>query len=194
MRQCPMTDDLVSLEESPCVRSRRRVRRMALVACVLATVGAVNGCSSAGQRSVPVGAVPHAPVSAAQRASLAHYYLTKLWLPDGFARVGCPVDVIGAARTGHELRVYGVVDCTSVTKSCDVGTQGTSGLVADLVGTDVIHAWQDDAIDEAGLISEAEIYPPSVRSAAVNDINTDGPSWLRTEAARVAGCPEGVHY
>jgi hypothetical protein len=169
------------------------MQRLALAACVLAMLGAVDGCSSPGPGTGPVGAVPHAPVSAAQRASLARYYLTKLWLPDGFARVGCPVDVIGAAQTGRELRVYAVVDCTSVTRSCEVGTQGTDGLVADLVGTDVIHAWQDDAIDEAGVISEASIYPPSVRSAAVNDINTDGPRWLRTLAARAAGCPDGVH-
>jgi hypothetical protein len=166
--------------------------RLVPIAILLGGI-AIAACSSAGPRSGSTDAISHAPVSTAQRTSLAHYYLTKLWQPDGSARVGCPVDVISAAQTGHELRVYAVVNCTSVTRSCDVETEGTDGLVVDLVGTNVVHAWQDDGIDEADVISEARIYPPSVRSAAVNDINTDGPRWLTTLAARAAGCPNGVH-
>lgn len=147
----------------------------------------VSGCSGS------TGAVPHAPVTSAQRAALTRYYLARLWLADGYARVGCPVAVLGTARIGGRLRVYAVVHCTSVTPQCAGGTDYTEGLVADLIGTEVVGVKRDDAVYYDGMIAEGNIYPPALRSTALNYINYGGPDWLRTLAARDAGCPQGVH-
>jgi hypothetical protein len=147
----------------------------------------LTGCS--GSTNV----VPHFPVTKAQQAALTHYYLQRLWFPDGFARVGCPVAILGAARIGQRLRVYAVVHCTSVTAQCAVGTDYTDGLAADLVGTEVVGVKRDNADDYNGMIAEGDIYPPALRSTALNYINYGGPAWLRKLAARVAGCPKGVH-
>ena len=147
----------------------------------------VSGCSGS------TSAVPDAAVTSAQRAALTHYYLERLWLADGFARVGCPVAVLGAARIGQRLRIYAVVHCTSVTVQCGAGTDYTEGLVADLIGTNVVGVKRDDAVDYNSMIAEGDIYPPVLRSTALNYINYDGPDWLRKLAARVAGCPQGIH-
>jgi len=162
-------------------------RRAAAVTSILTMLVITTGCSL-------VNPAPHAPVTSAQRAAITRYYLTKLWLPDGFARTGCPVDVLGAARLGQRLRVYTVVHCTSATRGCVGGSDYTAGLVADLIGTKVVHVEQDDAEGYDGMIAEAGIYPTSVRSTALNDINGGGPAWLRELAARAAGCPNGVRW
>jgi len=137
---------------------------------------------------------PHAHVSPAQLAAVTRYYRMKLWLPDGYARVGCPVDVLAAARLGRRLRVYTVVHCTSATRHCVGGSDYTAGLVADLIGTKVVRVQQDDAEGYDGMIAESSIYPASVRSTALNDIDNGGPGWLRELAAKVACCPGGVHF
>lgn len=139
-------------------------------------------------------AAPHARVSSAQLAAITRYYRAKVWLPDGYARVGCPVDVLGAARLGRRLRVYAVVHCTSATRGCGGGSDYTSGLVADLIGIKVVRVQQDDAEGYDGMIAEGSIYPASVRSSALSDINNGGPAWLRQAAAKAAGCPDGVHW
>ncbi len=151
---------------------------------VTATLMIACGCS---------GPVPHAHVSSAQQRAITRYYLAKLYLSDGNPRVGCPVDILGAAHVGGRLRVYTVVHCTSASQNCAGGLDFTSGLVADLVGTKVVSTEQDDAEGYQGMISEASIYPPSIRSAAINDINSGGPVWLRQAAGVAAGCVHGVH-
>jgi hypothetical protein len=138
--------------------------------------------------------VPRAPVSSAQQAAIGRYYLTKLWLPDGNPQVGCPVDVLGAARFGRRLRVYTVVHCVSASLHCAGGADYTAGLVTDLVGTKVVRAQEDDAVYYSGMIAEGSIYPASVRSTALSDIDNDGPGWLRELAMKTAGCPDGVRY
>lgn len=161
------------------------VAGVAVLAC------AVCGCTGAG-------AAPDAAVSAAQRAAISHYYLSKLWPgqglgpSDGYPRVACPVDVLGAARLGRRLRVYTVVHCTSASKACVGGTEYTDGLVADLADTTITGIQRDDASGYDGMISEGRIYPPSLRSAALNAINDAGPAWLATQAATAEGCPHGV--
>ncbi|HEY1917413.1 MAG TPA: hypothetical protein VGH27_17745 [Streptosporangiaceae bacterium] len=162
------------------------VAGVAVLAC------AVAGCSGF---SPP----PHAAVSAAQRAAISRYYLSELWPGqglgpgDGYPRVACPVDVLGAARTGRRLRVYTVVHCTSANQACAGGTEYTDGLVADLTGTTITGVQRDDAPYYSGMIAESKIYPPALRSAALNDINYAGPAWLATLAATTEGCPHGVH-
>jgi hypothetical protein len=148
----------------------------------------VSACSG------PIGTVPHAPVTSAQRAAITRYYVTRLWLADGYARVGCPVAVLGAARIGRRLRVYAVIHCTSATSRCTGGTDYTEGLVTDLIGTKIVGVKRDDAIDYNGMIAEASIYPPALRSTALNYINYGGPAWLRKLAAEAAGCAQGVHW
>jgi len=143
-----------------------------------------SGCSS----------VPPAQVTSAQLAAVTHYYLTRLWLPDDSARVGCPVDVLGAANIGRRLRVYTVVHCTSATARCAGGSDYTEGLVADLIGTKIVGVKRDDAVDYTGMIAEGDIYPPALRSTALDDINLGGPAWLRSLAAKVTGCPHGVRW
>lgn len=160
-------------------------RRAAAASAILTVLLAMSGCSV-------VDPAPHAPVSSAQRAAVTRYYRTKLWLPDGYARMACPIDVLAAARFGRRLRVYTVVHCTSFSRECAGGTDYTSGLVADLIGTKVVRAQQDDAEGYSGMIAEASIYPTSVRSAALSDINSGGPDWLRELAAKTAGCPDGA--
>jgi hypothetical protein len=76
---------------------------------------------------------------------------------------------------------------------CAVGTDYTEGLVADLIGTKVVGVKRDDAIDYNGGIAESDHYPPVLRSTAISYMNYGGPAWLRKLAARVAGCPQGVH-
>lgn len=163
-----------------------------LIACAVTIIG----CSSAPdlKASIPVS---HVPVSSAQRAAIAHYYLTKLWTSDGDPsdpRVACPVDALGAARIGGRLRVYTVIHCTSTTPRCaEGGTDYTVGLVADLARTTIVRAQQDDAEMESDAVSGARIYPPSLRSTALNYMNYDGPAWLRNLAAKDLGCPHGFH-
>jgi hypothetical protein len=165
----------------------------------LAIFTVVAGLVAGGVLAVLLGAVgavfnpvPHAPVTSAQQDAISRYYLAKLWLPDGDPRVGCPIDVLGADRLGRRLRVYTVVHCTSASSHCAVGTDYTAGLVTDLVGTKVVRVRQDDAVGYDGMIAEGSIYPTSVRSTALNDIDNGGPEWLRTLAAKTAGCPDGV--
>jgi len=171
----------------------RGIRRLASGRCagaaagMLAILPVTAGCSI-------FDAAPHAHVSSAQLAAVTRYYRTKVWLPDGYARVGCPVDVLGAARFGRRLRVYTVVHCTSATRRCIGGSDYTSGLVADLIGIKVVRVQQDDAEGYDGMTAEGSIYPASVRSSALNDINNGGPGWLRELAAKAAGCPDGVHW
>jgi hypothetical protein len=145
-----------------------------------------SGCSGS------VGAVPHAPVASSQQTALTHYYLTRLWFADGAARVGCPIAVLGAAHIDGRLRIYAVVHCTSVSPQCAAITDYTNGLVADLIGTEVVGVKQDDAITSAGMIAEGNIYPAALRSTAFNYMNYGGPAWLRKLAARIAGCPQGT--
>jgi hypothetical protein len=133
-------------------------------------------------------------VTATQQESISRYYLARLWNADGFARVGCPVAVLGADRIAPRLRVYTVVHCTSVTVQCSGGTDYTEGLVADLIGTEVVSVKRDDAINYDGMIAQASIYPPALRSAAIDDMNHDGPPWLTSLAAKAAGCPHGVRW
>ncbi|MGO8960699.1 MAG: hypothetical protein ACLQFR_25485 [Streptosporangiaceae bacterium] len=123
-----------------------------------------------------------------------HYYRTRLWLADGYARVGCPIAVLGAARIGRRLRVYSVIHCTSVGPQCAGGTDYTEGLVADLKGTEVVSVKRDDAPSYDGMIAEGSIYPSALRSTALNYINYGGPTWLRKLAAKAAGCPQGVRW
>jgi hypothetical protein len=176
-------------------RSTRLTRKAKAIIVVAA------GLVAAGVLAVPLGVVgavfdpvPHAPVTSAQLAAIDRYYLARLWLPDGDPRVGCPVDVLGAARVGRQLRVYTVVHCTSASRHCAGGVDYTAGLVADLVGTNIVRVQQDDAVGYQGMIAEGSIYPTSVRSTALNDIDNGGPGWLRTLAAKTAGCPDGVHF
>jgi hypothetical protein len=82
-----------------------------------------------------------------------------------------------------------VVVCLSFTAKCVDFSAGTEGLVADMAGTRVVDVLRDDAVDEAGLLAEARIYPGSLRSVAVNYINYGGPSSLWDHAAKMAGCP-----
>lgn len=104
------------------------------------------------------------------------------------------MDVLGAAPIGHRLRVYTVVHCMSTTPHCARGgTDYTGGLVVDLAGTSVVGVQQDDAEMEAEVVSEARIYPPSLRSRALSDLDYGGPAWLRNLAAKNVGCPHGFH-
>jgi hypothetical protein len=102
------------------------------------------------------------------------------------------VDVLGAAHIGHRLRVYTVVQCSSFGRRCVNDTSFTSGLVAALIGTKVVGVQLDDAEGYQGMVSEASIYPSSLRSAAINYINGDGSASLRQTAADEAGCPHGA--
>jgi hypothetical protein len=158
-----------------------------------ATIAVIaGGCSGAASPAV-TGPVPEARVTAAQRAAITRYYLTNLWTSDGNPHVACPVDVLGAAHIGHRLRVYTVVHCTSTPHCARGGTNYTNGLVVDLAGTSVAGVQQDDAVMESEVVSEARIYPPSLRSRALNDVNYGGPAWLRNLAAKNAGCLHGLH-
>lgn len=133
-------------------------------------------------------AVPHAFVSSAQRAAISRFYVRKLWLDDGHS-VACPVDVVGAQRIHRRLRVYTVVVCRSFTVRCAELTAYTEGLVADMAGTRVVSVLRDDAPDEEDAITEARIYPQSLRPVALGYINDGGPRSLWNVAARMAGCP-----
>jgi hypothetical protein len=97
------------------------------------------------------------------------------------------VQLTSAAACG----VYAVVQCSSFDQRCVNDTSFTSGLVADLIGTRVTGVQLDDAEGYQGMIAEASIYPSSVRSTAINAINSDGSASLRTSAAKAAGCPHG---
>ena len=138
------------------------------------------GCASS--------AIPHAPVSLAQRQAISRFYIGELWRADGSQSVGCPVDVLGAEVISGRLRVYTVVHCTSFTAQCAAMTTYTEGLVADMAGTHVARVFRDDAIDEAGAVTEAEIYPESLRPLALNYMNYGGPHSLWDPAAKAAGC------
>lgn len=138
------------------------------------------GCASS--------AIPHAPVSLAQRQAISRFYIEELWLADGSQSVGCPVDVLGAEVMSGRLRVYTVVHCTSFTAQCAAMTTYTEGLVADMAGIHVVRVFRDDAIDEAGAVKEAEIYPESLRPLALNYMNYRGPHSLWDPAAKAAGC------
>ena len=133
-------------------------------------------------------AIPHAPVSLAQQQAISRFYIGNLWLADGSQSVGCPVDVLGAEAAGGRLRVYAVVHCTSFTAQCAAMTDYTEGLVADIAGTHVARVFRDDAIDEADTITEAKIYPESLRPLALNYMNSGGPRSLWDPAAKAAGC------
>jgi hypothetical protein len=137
--------------------------------------------------------IPNAPVTSGQRAAISGYYLKNLWLSDGNPKVACPVDVLGATRTGHGLRVYTVIHCTSATAHCGYGTDYTEGLVADMTSAAVTDVQRDDAPDYSGMIAEGTIYPLSLRATALGYVNYGGPAWLRNLAAKTAGCPHGVH-
>jgi hypothetical protein len=89
-----------------------------------------------------------------------------------------------------------VVDVGVADRELKTGLQvvaAVSGLVADLIGTKVVRVRQDDAEGYEGMIEEASIYPTSVRSTALNDINSAGPGWLSSLAAKEVGCPAGLH-
>jgi hypothetical protein len=98
------------------------------------------------------------------------------------------VDVLGAEVMSGRLRVYAVVHGTSFTAQCAAMTTYTEGLVADMAGTHVARVFRDDAIDEAGAVTEAEIYPESLRPLALNYMNYGGPRSLWDPAAKAAGC------
>jgi hypothetical protein len=132
---------------------------------------------------------PRAFVSPAQRQTIVRFYIRKLWLDDGSHSVGCPVDVLGAQVIQGRLRVYTVVHCISFTAKCADITDYTEGLVADMAGTHIARVFRDDAPDESGAITQAQIYPDSLRSQALKYINYDGPRWLWGHAAKTAGCP-----
>jgi hypothetical protein len=158
------------------------------------TAATVLACTVAGCTAAAPAPIPHAPVTTAQRDAISRYYdrhvLPGLGLGPphpGYSSVACPVDVLGAARTGQRLRVYTVIHCTT----CGIDSEATQGLTADLIGTTVTGIQQDNAEDYSGMIAEASIYPPSIRPAALADINTAGPAWLRNLAAKDAGCPHG---
>lgn len=135
------------------------------------------------------GPVPHAPVSAAQRAALSRYYLVHEWPQMDWgpaARdVACPIDILGASRASRQLRVYTVVTCAD----CAAGGQmATTGFVATLTGTSVSAVRMDDSPGYTGMIDEASVYPPSIRSTAINDIDYASPQWLAQRAIAAAGC------
>jgi hypothetical protein len=133
-------------------------------------------------------AAPHALASLAQRQAISRFYTGKLWLADGSQSAGCPVDVLGAEVIGGRLRVYAVVHCTSFTAQCAAMTDYTEGLVADMAGTRVVRVFRDDAVDEAGAVTEAGIYPDSLRPLALNYMSYGGPRSLWDPAAKAAGC------
>jgi hypothetical protein len=164
-------------------KQHRQVVRTMLSAGGLLLLVFVCGCSAA---------VPHAPVTAAQRVALTRVARRDLWLNDGDTHVACPVDVLGAAHIGRRLHVYTVVQCSSFDQRCVNDVSFTAGLVAELTGTKVVGVQLDDAEGYQGMISEADIYPSSLRSAALNYINSGGPASLRQLAAEKAGCPGGA--
>lgn len=168
----------------------RRLSLLVTSAGVLACTA--TGCTGAGA----TGPVPHAPVTIAQRAAISGYYDRHV-LPGlgvgppypGYSSVACPVDVLGAARIGRRLRVYTVIHCST----CGIDTEFTQGLTADLAGTTITGIQQDNAEDYSGMISEGSIYPPSLRSTALADINYAGPTWLAELAAKIADCSHRKH-
>jgi hypothetical protein len=167
----------------PSVRNPTRHLAHSLVTICAGTtilVALAAGCAGS--------AIPHTIVSLAQRQAITRFYIGKLWLADGSQSVGCPVDVLGAEVIGDRLRVYTVVHCTSFTAQCAAMTTYTEGLVADMAGTHVVRVFRDDAIDEAGTVTEAEIYPESLRPLALNYMNYGGPRSLWDPAAKAAGC------
>ena len=167
---------------------RPAVRLAGVFAELLAIVVAATGCSGPG--------VPHAFVSAAQRAAISRFYVRKLWLWPGEEglSVGCPVDVLGAQRFHGRLRVYTVVVCKSFTARCAEVTAYTEGMVADMAGTRVVGVLRDDAPDEEGVIAEARIYPAPLRSVALGYITYGGPRSMWNVAARMAGCPHWTGF
>lgn len=158
------------------------------LACRLVTIWAGTALLAALTVGCAGSAIPHARVSLAQRQAISRFYIRKLWLADGSQSAGCPVDVLGAEVTGGRLRVYTVVHCTSFTAQCAAMTDYTEGLVADMAGTHVVRVFRDDAIDEAGAVTAAQMYPESLRSLALNYMNYGGPRSLWDLAAKAAGC------
>ena len=163
--------------------ARCRAGRLATICAGLVSLAVLAaGCA---ETSHP----PHAFVSPAQRQAITQFYMRKLWLDDGSHSVGCPVDVLGAQVIQGRLRVYTVVHCISFTAKCADLTDYTEGLVADMAGTRVARVFRDDAPDESGTITQAQIYPDSLRSLALKYMNYGGPRWLWGRAAKIAGCP-----
>jgi hypothetical protein len=161
----------------------RQPGRTLLPAGALLMLMIACGCSAA---------VPHAPVTPAERAALTRIARKDLWLNNGDTHVACPVDILGAAHIGRRLRVYTVVQCSSFDQHCVNDTSFTSGLVADLIGSKIVGVQLDDAEGYQGMISEADIYPSSLRSAALNYINGNASASLMQTAADEAGCPRGA--
>jgi hypothetical protein len=178
--------------DAAAARSRRR-RRLARVGAA-AAAGVVVAGSVVGWRVLnanhPRGFVSTAAVTRTQQASIAAYWVHHEFPGTGtsLARVGCPVDVLGATRTGTQVTAYAIVHCWTGDKDCDNSYDGTGGVVATMLGDRVVRARYDDADDYEGGITEAVIYPPTLRKNAENLMTDNGPAGAEKKAIALAGC------
>jgi hypothetical protein len=177
-------------------RRRQRLRLVAGAAGVaLIGAGAVVGWNVTHARHVRV-FVSNSRVTEPQQAAIAASYVRHEFPGTGtpLARVGSPVDVLGARRVavGTEVTAYAVIHCWTGTKDCDPGFDGTDGVVATLSGDRGVRVSYDNADDYAGGITEAAIYPPGLRDQAEQLINSDGPAGADKKAIAIAGCAKAA--
>jgi hypothetical protein len=83
--------------------------------------------------------------------------------------------------------VYGTVHCWTGDATCHVDSDWTAGVVAHLVTGKVFSEQYDnsDIPDPEAL----KIYPPALRGAANDLMDTGGPGGADATASELAGCP-----
>lgn len=163
-------------------------RAVGAVAVGVVVAGSLVGWHVLSRPSHAASFASTARVTDVQKAAIASYFVHHDLTGTSFARVGCPVDVLGARRSGAEVTVYTVVHCWTGAQNCSGSYDGADGVVADLSGDRVESARFDDADDRRGINGEAVIYPPALRSLVEELMNDGGPDGYDAKAVAIAGC------